>query len=120
MSHPITISDATFTSTVERAEGLTLVDFWAPWCAPCLFLAPLLDRAAAEYVGRVRIAKLNVDENPATAQRFDIRSIPRLLLFRDGRLVDDLVGVVPKRDLDAFLAAHLDGRDTPAVAARRG
>jgi thioredoxin 2 len=76
-----------------------LVDAWAPWCGPCRLIAPVIDELASELAGRVRVAKLNVDENPATAARFDLRSIPTLLVLRGGREVDRLVGALPKAEI---------------------
>ena len=96
-STPITISDQTFEREVMQAKGRPiLVDCWAPWCGPCRMIAPVLDQLAAESQGRYRIAKLNVDENPQTASRFQIASIPTMLIFKDGKLIDRLVGAQPK------------------------
>ena len=96
---PIVVSDATFAAEVEQATVPVLVDAWAPWCGPCKTLAPVVDQLAAELAGRVRVAKLNVDENPATAARFGIRGIPTLLVMRAGREVDRMVGVLPKAEI---------------------
>ncbi|HEY0079167.1 MAG TPA: thioredoxin [Pyrinomonadaceae bacterium] len=104
---PLTVTDATFTSAVLQAsEGLpVLLDMWAAWCGPCRMIAPVLDELAAESGGRYRIAKLNVDENPQTAARFQVQSIPTLLIFKNGKLVDRLVGAQPKQAIASRLAA---------------
>jgi thioredoxin 2 len=94
---PITVTDATFAQEVERSPLPVLVDAWAPWCGPCRTIAPALEELAAELAGRVRITKLNVDENPQTASRFDVRSIPTLLVMIGGREVDRIVGAQPKQ-----------------------
>ena len=97
-SKPITITDQTFESEVVQARGRpVLVDCWAPWCGPCRMIAPILDQLAAESAGRYRIAKLNVDENPQVASRFNIASIPTMLIFKDGQLIDRLIGAQPKQ-----------------------
>ena len=96
---PLTVTDATFSAEVERSPLPVLVDMWAPWCGPCRMIAPSLDELATEMAGRVRFAKLNVDENPTTASRFNVRSIPALLVFVGGREVDRIVGVQPKSEI---------------------
>jgi thioredoxin 2 len=96
---PLTVTDATFSAEVERSPLPVLVDIWAPWCGPCRMIAPSLDELATELAGRVRFAKLNVDENPMTASRFNVRSIPALLVFVGGREVDRIVGVQPKSEI---------------------
>ena len=95
----MTVTDATFATDVERSPLPVLVDAWAPWCGPCRMIAPVIDELAAELAGRLRVVKLNVDDNPQTASRFNLRSIPTLLVLKDGREVDRLVGVRPKQEI---------------------
>ncbi len=107
MSKPITIDDSKFDQTVLQAETPVLVDFWAPWCRPCLMLAPILDELAEEYSGKITFARMDVDQNPKTASKYQIMSIPTLLLFKKGEPISNIVGYKPKaelkRDLDATL-----------------
>jgi thioredoxin len=98
-AHPVTVTDATFATEVERSPVPVLLDAWAPWCGPCRMIAPVVDQLATELAGRTRVAKLNVDENPVTASRLDVRSIPMLLVFKGGREVDRIVGVQPKSEI---------------------
>ena len=100
---PVTVTDETFSSVVDSAAPV-LVDAWAPWCGPCRMIAPILDELARESGGRYVIAKLNVDENPRTAEAYRIASIPTMLLFKNGALVDQIVGVQPKAALASRLA----------------
>jgi thioredoxin 2 len=102
-TRPLTVTDATFSAEVERSPVPVLVDAWAAWCGPCKMIAPAIDELAAEMAGRVRVVKLNVDENPTTAARFDLRSIPTLLLFKGGREADRIVGVQPKSEISRRL-----------------
>jgi thioredoxin 2 len=96
---PVVVTDASFAAEVERSPLPVLVDAWAPWCGPCLQVAPVIDALAAELAGRVRVAKLNVDENPGLSQRFELRSIPTLLVFKGGREVDRIVGAQAKAEI---------------------
>ncbi len=106
---PQVVTDLTFASEVVSASASTpvLVDCWAPWCGPCRMIAPVLDQLAAESGGRYKIAKLNVDENPRTSAEFQIRSIPTLLIFKNGKVVDQIIGAVPKQAIAARLNAQL-------------
>jgi len=96
---PMTVTDATFAAEVERSPLPIVVDVWAAWCGPCRIIAPVIDELAASMAGRVRFAKLNLDDNPVTASRFGVRSIPTLLVFKDGHEVDRIVGVQPKTEI---------------------
>jgi len=107
MSKPIAVDDANFEQKVLKAKTPVLVDFWAPWCRPCLMAAPVLEELAEEYVDRITIAKLDVDQNARTAARYNIMAIPNLIIFKDGKPVSQIIGYKPKaelkRDLDAVL-----------------
>jgi thioredoxin 2 len=102
---PITITDANFAEVVERSPIPVLLDLWAAWCGPCHMLAPTIDQLAREMNGRIRVGKLNIDEQPAIADRFGVRSIPTLLVFHGGREVDRLVGVQPKTEISRRIEA---------------
>ena len=99
MSEAITVDDSTFDQTVLQSDRPVLVDFWAPWCRPCLMVAPILDDLAKEYDSRVSIARMDVDQNPKTAAKYSIMSIPTMLLFKEGKPVSHIVGFRPKEEL---------------------
>jgi thioredoxin 2 len=102
-SRPVDVTDLTFSNEVLSSRGSVLVDCWAPWCGPCRTVSPILDELAAKYAGGVKIAKLNVDENPLIASQYDIRSIPTMLLFKDGKLVNRLLGAQPREEIERHL-----------------
>lgn len=106
MSKSVEVTDATFESEVEKQDGLTVVDFWAPWCGPCRMVAPVLDQLAAEYAGKAKVAKVDVDTNVRTAARFNVRSIPMILFFKNGRVVDQVLGAVPRAQLESKFKLH--------------
>lgn len=103
----IHLTDDTFETEVVNSDKPVLVDYWADWCGPCKMIAPILDEIADEYAGRVKIAKLNIDENPATPPKFGIRGIPTLMLFKGGNVEATKVGAVSKSQLTAFLDSNI-------------
>jgi thioredoxin 1 len=107
MSDAMALKDADYATEIEKATSPVLVDFWATWCGPCRTMGPVIDTVAKEYEGKVKVMKCNVDENPMTPAKFGIRSIPTLLLFNKGEVVDRLVGAVPKAQVDSLLAKVL-------------
>lgn len=111
----VILSDASFQTEVLEAETPVLVDFWAPWCGPCRAIAPTIDELAREYSGRVKVAKLNVDEAPELARRYGVRSIPTLVVMKAGEVVKGPVGTTPKEKLKAFLDDVL--RNEPSTRA---
>ncbi len=102
-----TFTDSNFEERVVNAGGPVLVDFWAEWCGPCKRLAPTVDSLATDFAGKVTIGKLNVDENPNTAFKFQIRSIPALLLFKGGQVVESVIGLAPKDELKKVIEKHI-------------
>jgi len=103
----IRVSDANFKQEVLESDILVLIDFWAPWCAPCLMVAPIVEEIAKEYKGKLKVCKINVDEAPNTASSYDIMSIPTLAVFKDGEAVDKVIGALPKPELEAMIKQHI-------------
>jgi len=108
MTKPIVVNDADFEQTVLQSKTPVLVDFWAPWCRPCIMVAPILDELAEEYAGRIIIARLDVDQNAKTAVKYGIMAIPNLIIFKDGKPASQIVGYRPKEELKRSLDAVLD------------
>ncbi len=109
MSEPVKVSDSSFEKEVLQSTVPVLVDFWAPWCAPCRIIAPVVDEIASEYAGQVKVAKLNTDENPGTATNYRIMGIPTLGIFVNGKMVDQVVGAVPKNHIVEKLKYYMAG-----------
>lgn len=103
----IQLSDDSFENEVLKSSTPVLVDFWASWCAPCKAISPVVDGLADDYDGQVKVGKLNVDENPATPGQYGVRGIPTLILFKDGKVVDQVVGAVPKNQLESLIKKAL-------------
>ena len=101
------VTDANFSTEVEQQKGLVVVDFWATWCGPCRMVAPIMEQIAGQYAGKVKVTKLDVDANQKTAMRFNVRSIPSILFFKDGAHVDTLVGAYPKPVFDEKITRHI-------------
>jgi thioredoxin 1 len=102
----VTVTDDNFASEIAAAGSLAVVDFGASWCGPCRIIGPIVDQLADEYAGRVVVGKLDVDENPQTAAQFGVRSLPTVLFFRDGKVVDQVIGAVPRPVLERKIAEH--------------
>ena len=105
---PIPVDDANFQTEVLNSDKPVLVDFWAIWCGPCKMIAPIVEELAKEYDGKLKVSKVDVDANPKTAMQFGIRSIPTLLIFKGGQVVEQIIGAVPKRHLVEKVLPHLN------------
>ena len=106
MANSVAVTDQNFETEIEKHDGLAVVDFWATWCGPCRMIGPILDQLASEYLGKAKVAKLDVDTNQQTAMRFNVRSIPTILFFKGGVLVDTVIGAVPKAKLESKFKEH--------------
>lgn len=106
----IEVTDNNFTKEVLESKEVVVVDFWASWCGPCKMIAPIVEELAREYEGKVKIGKLNVDDNPSTASNFGIRSIPTLLVFKEGKVQDQIIGAQPKEAIKSKIDAVLTGK----------
>lgn len=103
----VQLTDASFEAEVLKSDTPVLVDFWAEWCGPCKMIAPILDELAEEFAGKIKIAKLNIDENQSTAPQYGVRGIPTLLIVKNGQVQDQQVGAVSKSQLSAFISKHV-------------
>jgi thioredoxin 1 len=107
IKEPLALDDSTFSQTINKFP-LTLVDFWAPWCGPCRMMSPIIDEIGKDYLGKLAVGKINVDENPLVAGQFGISSIPTLLLFKRGQAVNKIIGSVSKNKINEMIKTHLD------------
>ena len=107
MSNTIELTDGNFSDEVEKSDSPVLVDFWAEWCGPCRMVGPVVDEIAGEYEGKAKVGKVNVDNNPEVSVKYGIRSIPALLIFKNGEVVDQIVGAVPKAQIKKQLDAQI-------------
>ena len=107
MSSAAAVTDASFEQDVLKSDLPVLIDFWAPWCGPCRMVAPIVDEIASEFEGKIKVFKLNTDENPNVASQYGIRSIPTLMIFKGGQKVDTVVGAVPKTTLSTTISKYL-------------
>jgi thioredoxin 1 len=108
MSEKITVlTDENFEQEVVQSDEMVVIDFWAPWCGPCKAIAPIMEAFSEEYAGKVKFAKLNVDENNDSAVKFGIRSIPTIMIFREGKVMDQIVGAVPRDSIKKLIDKHL-------------
>ncbi len=103
----VTVTDQNFATEVEQASGLVVVDFWAEWCGPCRMIAPTIDALSEAYAGQAKIAKLDTDANQATTMKYNVRSIPAVLFFKDGKHVDSIIGAQPRGAFEQKIQAHL-------------
>lgn len=103
----VTVTDDNFQTEIAGASGLSMVDFWAVWCGPCRMVAPIVEQLADQYAGQVKVGKLDVDNNPRMAAQFNVRSIPTILFFKDGQVVDTIVGALPKPALERKIQEHM-------------
>ncbi|MGH7663056.1 MAG: thioredoxin [Gemmatimonadaceae bacterium] len=106
MSNAVAVDDTNFESEIEKHDGVAVVDFWAAWCGPCRMIAPIVDQLASEYNGKVKVAKLDVDANIRTATKFNVRSIPMLLFFKGGKVIDQIVGAQSRASIESKFRQH--------------
>jgi thioredoxin 1 len=107
MSKPVEVTDTTFDEEIINSDKLAVVDFWAVWCGPCKMIAPIMEEFASEYEGKIKIAKVDVDNNPNIAVKYGIRSIPTVMFFKDGRVVDQVIGASPKSHFQEKIDEHI-------------